>query len=63
MAQREDLPATAIAHVSGTIGAESGTIYLLHGRIAEVAVYNVALPGVEIQRHYTAAVRPPAGIQ
>jgi hypothetical protein len=59
--QRTDLPATATATISGSIGAQGGSIYFLTGRIDDVAVYNAALSAAAITSHYTAALNgsPP----
>ena len=47
--QRTDLPATATATMSGSIGAQGGSNYFLTGRIDEVAVYNSALSAAASQ--------------
>lgn len=55
--QRTDLPATATATISGSIGAQSGSTYFLTGRIDDVAVYNAALSATA--SHYIAALNGP----
>ena len=57
--QRTDLPATATATISGSIGARGGSIYFLTGRIDDVAIYNAALSSTVITSHYTAALNGP----
>src|SRR6185437_14847529 len=53
--QRTDLPATALADISGWIGTQSnGAAYPLTGRIDEVALYTSALSSDEVANHYTA---------
>jgi hypothetical protein len=57
--QRTDLPATATATISGSIGAQGGNSYFLTGRIDDVAVYNAALSPATIasrSSRYTTAL-------
>jgi Concanavalin A-like lectin/glucanases superfamily len=58
--QRTDLPATATATISGSIGAQGGSAYFLTGRVDDVAVYNSALSSAAITSHYSAALNGPA---
>jgi hypothetical protein len=60
IAQRTDLPATALATLTGTIGMQSNGNYPLTGGIDDVAVYASALRGTTIVRHYFAAENGPA---
>jgi hypothetical protein len=55
IAQRTDLPATATATMSGTIGVQ-GTNYYLAGSADEVAVYNGALSPAAVTTHYKSAL-------
>jgi hypothetical protein len=59
--QRTDLPATAAATITGSIGAQGGSTYFLTGRIDDVAIYNAALSSAAITSHYNAALNgsPP----
>ena len=59
--QRTDLPATALADISGWIGTQSnGAAYPLTGRIDEVALYTSALTGDQVANHYAAGENAPA---
>jgi hypothetical protein len=58
--QRTDLPATATATISGSIGAQGGSAYYLAGRIDDVAIYDSALSASAITSHYNAAMNGPA---
>ena len=57
--QRTDLPATATAAISGSIGAQGGSTYFLSGRIDDVAVYRSALGPAAITGHYNTALTGP----
>jgi concanavalin A-like lectin/glucanase superfamily protein/chitobiase/beta-hexosaminidase-like protein/calcineurin-like phosphoesterase family protein len=57
--QRTDLPATATASISGSIGAQGGSLYFLTGRVDEVAVYSSALSATAVANHYSAALNGP----
>jgi hypothetical protein len=59
IAQRTDLPATALATLNGYIGRQSNGSYPLAGNIDDVAVYDAALPGTTVVRHYFAGVNGP----
>jgi hypothetical protein len=64
--QRNDLPATATANLSGNIGQHGGGLYPLTGTIDEVAVYNAALSASDVSNDYNTAVNgssapPPSG--
>lgn len=61
--QRNDLPPTAKAGLSGSIGAQSNGNDPLIGRIDEVAVYDTALSAADVAADYAAASNggtPPA---
>src|SRR5205823_1570248 len=58
--QRTDLPATAPANISGSIGAQGGSAYALAGSVDDVAVYRGALSPERITQHYRAAQFGPA---
>ncbi len=60
LAQRTDLPATALATLNGYIGRQSNGSYPLAGDIDDVAVYASALSGTTVVRHYFAGVNGPA---
>jgi hypothetical protein len=57
--QRTDLPAAAVANVSGWIGSQGGSAYYFNGRIDEVAVYQTALRASVVASHYNAALNGP----
>jgi len=58
--QRTDLPPTATATITGSIGAQGGSTYFLTGRIDDLAIYSSALSAAAITSHYTAALNGPA---
>jgi hypothetical protein len=55
--QRTDLPATALANISGQLFVED-TGFPLKGGLDDVAVYTSALPAARVAAHYVSA-RPP----
>lgn len=58
IAQRTDLPATAI--MSGYIADQANGNYYLTGRIDDVAIYASALTVTTVASHYWAALHGPA---
>jgi hypothetical protein len=60
LGQRTDLPVTATANLSGSIGAQGGSAYFLNGSIDEVSLYNTALTAIDVANHYHAAINGPA---
>lgn len=60
--QRTDLPATAVANLSGNIGAQIGGAYFLTGRIDEVAVYRGVLSSADVANDYAAGLNGVAPV-
>jgi hypothetical protein len=58
--QRTDLPATATANLTGSIGAQGGNAYFLNGGIDELSLYSTALTTTDVANHYHAAATGPA---
>jgi hypothetical protein len=56
IAQRIDLPASASANLSGTIGNQAGGSYPLTGSVDEVAVYTGVRSGTDLAADYAAAL-------
>jgi hypothetical protein len=56
IAQRSDLPASALATLNGYIGVQANGNYPLTGRIDEVAVYASALSATDVGNDYQAAL-------
>jgi hypothetical protein len=54
VAQRTDLPASAIANISGTALVQDSA-YFLKGRVGEIALYNYGLSASRIQAHHNSA--------
>jgi hypothetical protein len=57
--RRTDLPAAGTVDVSGSIGAQDGDTYNLHGVIDEVAVYRSPLTADDLMALYQAALTGP----